>query len=70
MVQILIRNLLIWIAQVQTFPDLILKNGAQATAPIIANGSCHISSVQILVASNDFSKTESDKGPYPAYKTT
>lgn len=65
-VQILIRNSVILIAQAQTVIDLILKNAEQATAPIITNGSCHLSSIQILVASNDFSKTEADQGPYPA----
>lgn len=68
-VQIFIQNSVILTAQAQTVPDLILKNAEQATAPIIANGSCLISSIQILVASNDFSKTEADEGPYPAYKT-
>lgn len=63
---ILIRHSLILTAKAQTVPDLILKNAEEATAPIIANGSCHFSSIQVLVASNDFSKTEADKVPYPA----
>lgn len=68
-VQVLIRNSLILIAQAQTVPDLILKNAEQATSPAIVNGSCHISSVQVCVASNDFLKTEADKSSYPVYKT-